>query len=132
MNDRLVVRDRELSAVLKMAPEKRYGYFVKRVADWQTAWALWKDGWILLGTPNGEEHFPLWPAKEFAEACAGPLGFDGAVAEPIDLDRLRGELMNKLTKRGVGVAVFPDFAGSAASVDPVALDRDLEVELAKY
>jgi hypothetical protein len=115
MTDRLVVGDRELQAVSRTSAPVRYGYFIKRVADWQTAWGLWNEGWVLMGNAAGEEFFPLWPALEYARQCVDRPGWAGAIPKPIALKALFSELLPKLASREMKVAVFPTLEGGAAT-----------------
>src|SRR5690606_29620614 len=105
---RLIVRAQELEAVLKIPGPARYQYFIKKVADWQSAWGLWRNGgWVWMGDSSGGQSFPIWPAKEYAEACAEALGWPGAEADEIALMSLRDELIPKLLAKGMGLAIFP-------------------------
>ena len=64
------ISGKEFENVLRLRPEKRYEYFIKKVADWQEIWSLWKDGWVLMGDANHTEIVPVWPHPMFAEAFA--------------------------------------------------------------
>jgi hypothetical protein len=55
------------------------------VVDSEAAWGLWKDGWALMRDDAGVEVFPLWPAREYAEASRTGE-WSEYEAEQIDLD----------------------------------------------
>src|SRR5882724_9595574 len=61
---------KEFESVVQLPPEKRYEYFVKKVADWEELWSLWSDGWALMGDKGHGEAVPVWPHALFAEASA--------------------------------------------------------------
>jgi len=61
----------EVDAVLRARPEKRYAYFVNRVADWEEVWGLRNaDGWVMSATDAGQQVAPFWPFRAFAERAA--------------------------------------------------------------
>lgn len=131
MAERLTISEEELAAVVRLGPEQRYSYFVKKVADWESAWGLWHEGWLLLGDQNGREGFPLWPAKEYAEHCTAGR-WEDYEAEEIDLGDLVGELLPKLRERAVLAAVFPTAELQGMLVEPEDLRRSLERESSRY
>ena len=131
MVDRLVVSDKEMKAVLGLDAAKRHSYFIKRVADWEAAWGLWDDGWALVGDDEGRTGFPLWPAREFAEACAAE---EWAAYRPerIALADLTGELLVSLREDGVLVGVFPTPSSKGMLVEPSELAASLLTECQQY
>lgn len=49
------VSKQEIEAVIKLSPEKRYTYFIKRICDWELIWTLYEDDFIILNEgKNGE------------------------------------------------------------------------------
>jgi len=46
---------KEFENVVQLPPQKRYEYFIKKVADWREVWSLWNDGWVLMGDKDGGE-----------------------------------------------------------------------------
>src|SRR4051812_31525339 len=67
-------------AVLRLDATARHTHFVKRVVDAELVWGLWKDGWALMADETGQQVFPLWPAREYAELCA-VADWEGYLAE---------------------------------------------------
>ena len=127
----MIVSEKERKAVTALTGDKRYKYFIKRVADAEVAWGLWQDGWALAETDTGEQVFPLWPAKEFATACA-VSNWASYQPKEIDLVSLLDELIQKFKDAGVLAGVFP--TPSEQGVTP-ELDRfvaDLGAEIQKY
>ena len=74
--------EREIAAVIKLDGPQRVEYFVKKVADANAAWSLWRDGWAAMETNEGTGVFPLWPRREYADMCRSGVYAD-YVAKPI-------------------------------------------------
>ena len=63
------VSKQEIEAVIKLSPEKRYTYFIKRICDWELIWTLYEDDSIILNEgKNGELYMILFPFIDFASA----------------------------------------------------------------
>ena len=122
----------ELEGVLKLPANERYGHFIKRVADFEEAWGLRSpDGWATAGDDFETIHFPLWPHREYAKACAsGP--WSDSEPESIPLDDLLRKLLPKLQREGTPVAVFPTPSGKGVAVSAAELSQHLAHELENY
>ena len=122
---------KEVEAILRLDGPARYQHFIKRVVDSEAAWGLWNDGWALMSDDSGRSVFPLWPAREYAEA-ANTGDWAGYQPEQIDLDDLLNELLPKLLAKGVVPGVFPtpQAKGTTPTVDE--LTQALRVEMEKY
>jgi len=131
MANRLIVSDKERDAVLRLDAARRHAYFVKRVADWEAAWGLWADGWAMVRDDDARTGVPLWPAREFAEACATGE-WTGYRPEPIALGALMNELLLRLLDDGVLVGVFPTPASRGMLVMPDELAASLRAECRQY
>lgn len=125
------VNKKEFVAVSALAPQKRYAYFVKMVVDWEEAWGLYNDGWALAATNEGAKVFLLWPARVFAESCAGE-GWENYEPAEIPLDDLVGELLPGLEADGVTVGVFYGPDGRGTVRQPSDLRNDILKEKEKY
>lgn len=125
------VSQEEMEAVSALDGPSRFKHFVKRVADAEVAWGLWSDGWALMEADDGAQVFPLWPAREYAQAYATD---DWAMYEPeeIALDDLLDELLPKLEANGVRPGVFPTTQGMGTTPTVQELERALQAELEKY
>ncbi len=122
---------KQLAAVFALPPEKRFQHFTGMVADREQAWGLYQDGWALACTDDGTKVFPLWPAKEYAQACALD---DWAAYEPreIPLGDLMESLLPKLKSDGVLPGILPTPAGKGATPPVDDVMAALEEELRKY
>ena len=121
---------KEIESVLRLDGPTRFAHFVKRVVDDQRAWGLWKDGWALMEEERGKV-FPLWPAREDAEALRFGEWSDYEPSE-ITLDDLLCDLIPKLEKRGVYPGVFPTPSGKGVVVTCTELSGALLEEMKRY
>jgi len=121
----------EVDAVLRARPEKRYAYFVKRVADWEEVWGLRNaDGWVMSATDAGQQVAPFWPFRPFAERAA--VGsWSNTWPERIALHAFLDRWLPGLAGDGRRVCVLPDEHGQGATVAPAMLKADIEEEREK-
>lgn len=123
----------QIEHLIRTDGRRRYEFSVKKIVDWECAWGLSNSaGWMMTEDDDGNEIFPLWPAKVFAELCNvdAELKFE---AKAIELDGLMEELLQNLMEKEILVALF----NVPESIDvPVvkAADflRDLDAECSKY
>ena len=125
------VNPKQFTAVIALPGNERYEHFVKVVADSQQVWGLYKDGWALAAADDGKTVFPMWPAREHAQACA-ETEWSGYEPRAFKLGELLNELLPKLKLDGVlpGVFYTPANKGVTPSVDE--LKRAIEAELERY
>jgi hypothetical protein len=123
--------EKEMAAVLKLDPPKRFTHSIKRIVDAQVAWGLWNDGWALLGDDAGSELFPLWPAREYAEVFKGEQ-WAAFEASEIALDDLLNELLPQLLAKSRKPVVFPTPAGKGVVVEVAQLEAALRQEMEWY
>jgi hypothetical protein len=122
----------EMQAVLGLPGAQRYEHFVKQVADWEEAWGLFQNGWALAARDDNETRvFPLWPSKEYAEACAKGI-WEGFEPKSIALDDLLNVLLPKLRRDETLVGVFYTPEGKGVTRQPADLAGDLGRESAEY
>jgi hypothetical protein len=124
------VNSKEFQNVIRLAPEKRYEYFIKKVADWRELWSLWNDGWVLMGDKDRQEMVPVWPHPLFAEAFA--VGeWLGYKPRRIDLEEWLTKWIPGMERDHRTVAVFPAGESQTTTASPLKLKGDLEEELEK-
>jgi hypothetical protein len=121
---------KEVEAVIKLPGEKRYSYFVKKIADQNQVWGLWNEGWAMGITDEGTPTIPLWPAKEYAELCryGDWVCFQPT---PIPLHEFMDEMLPDLTNDGVQVSIFDTPSKDAVFVSNEDLISSLKIELSK-
>jgi hypothetical protein len=126
------MHDREYETVLALPGERRYDYFLKRIADWQEVWSLRdEEGWALVAGDDGQELVPVWPHPRFAAGCATGA-WEGYRPAVISLDHWQSRWLPGMARDGRAVAVFPTPEGKGVRVTPERLREDLDEELALY
>ena len=122
---------KEFERVLQLPAQKRYEYFIKKVADWREMWSLWDDGWVLMGDKNGDEMVPVWPHPLFAGTLAVGdwLGYS---PRRIALEEWLTRWTDGMEQDRRAVAVFPVLEGQTTPATPLKLKSDLELELKQY
>ncbi|MDX3775642.1 DUF2750 domain-containing protein [Chromatiaceae bacterium AAb-1] len=125
------ISQKQIESVLALSGMKRYEHFIKIVVDWEEVWGLYQDGWAMAATEEGQNVFPLWPAKEYAELCAKDE-WAGYKAESFSLSDFMNELLPNLKNDSVlpGIFYTPSDKGVTPTVNQV-LD-DLKKELENY
>jgi Protein of unknown function (DUF2750) len=122
------MRDKEFESVLALPGDRRYAYFIKRVADWELVYSLAADdGWALAGDDGGHELLPIWPHERFAAACTmgNWAGYQPRSIEASDWMEL---WLPGLVRDHRLVAVFPTPASHGVVVRPDRLKDDLQAE----
>lgn len=121
---------KEFESVINQPANIRYEYFIKKVADSETVWGLYEDGWAITEDDKGNRLFPVWPKKEFADHCA--IG-DWKVysSASMDLQEFMDELLPQLEEDGIKPSIFFNNDDSAV-LNVETLIRDLKEELDKY
>lgn len=122
---------KEIDGVLQSAPDKRYRYFVNKVADKGAAYTL-RDGagWLLYGDQEHRELVPLWPHAAFAERSRSS---PAVWVEQVPLSELVEFWLPGMANDGRWAAVFPIGEGDVAVArDARDLARDLAAEIAKF
>lgn len=124
------MNQKEFESVIKQAPNIRYEYFIKKVADYEEVWGLYDDGWATAQDDNGNMLIPFFPKKEFAEYCA-VNEWGNYIAEPIELNEFIEEFLVGMKEDGVNPSIFPTI-NDAVMVEIDVLLRDLNNELENY
>lgn len=123
----LKVNPKQFEAVLALPGNRRFEHFVKVVVDRETAWGLYDDGWALAADNAGAPVFPLWPAEEYARACA-IKEWSAYQPRSIELGFLTAELLPRMERDGVlpGVFFTPMSKGVTPSVAELLAALDAE------
>ncbi len=96
----------QLDAINQMTAEERYDYFISTLLEQKQVWGLSSDsGWLIL-PDEGEEHLPVWPHAELAQAWA--MG-DFADCQPkaITLDEWLDKWLPGMIEDGLLIAACP-------------------------
>ncbi len=123
------INQKQIESVIALSGQKRYENFIKVVADWEEVWGLYQDGWALAATNDGQEVFPVWPAKEYAQLCA-TNEWSGYKPASFSLVDFMEELLPNLKNDGVLLGIFytPSDKGVTPTVDQVLIDLGKELE----
>lgn len=116
------------------APEERYRFALKRIAEHTEVWGLVQEEqslWAVGTDAEGRDFFPIWPHPLFAEACARDE-WAGFVPQQVDLEDFVEELVPALERDGQDVSLFSTPESLGHTVDTFEFFRDLEAELAQY
>jgi Protein of unknown function (DUF2750) len=114
-----------------LPPQERFGYFVRKVADFQQAWGLFSEGWASAEDSAATRVIPFWPEAGFAASCATGAWI-GYEPKAIALDDFLAKWLPGMKKDGVGVAVFPTRSDRGVIVTPDFLRDALEAEASQY
>ena len=121
---------KEVETVFRLPVNKRYEYFIKKVADFEEVWGLYHEGWAMTKDDNGNLMMPFWPKEEFAQLCA--VGeWENYIPESIDLDEFIEEWIPGLKGDGFKPSIFWN-NDDAVLVELDKLLYDLQAELEKY
>ena len=129
------VSKQELEAVTALSPEERYGYFVKRICDWEQVWVLFEDDCIVLNeAKNGKLYVLLFPFEDFASHYAtNTQGMQTASYRSFDIHKFVETIMKKLQANNVSNAlVFPVPHGYGLNVTMEEIVEDIKNELKNY
>lgn len=127
----LRVTEKQMAAVLRLDGPARYARFVRVVADTEEVWGLWDEGWASCTENDGTLVLPLWPAREYALACAVG-GWAVFLPRPIPLAELLGEMAPTMKERGIAPGVFLTPAGRGVVPTWEELEAALREELTQY
>lgn len=131
-SSRLVVSAAEQQAVSALSAGERYLYFLKKIADWETAWGLWDDGWALYRVESEtSEAMPLWPSREYAENCACE-SWSRYQPKEISVNELFSDILPGLRAMGRVIVGFPNLTCRGVVRELRAFERDLAGELSRY
>ncbi len=108
---------KKLESVAGLSANDRFGYFVRKVADFGAVWGLFKDGWAMGKDDDGRVAVLFWPEEAFAERYATGE-FANHEPKQISLDHFMEKWIPGMTKDNYQVAVFPTTAGRAVFVSP--------------
>lgn len=121
----------EIRAVVRLPAQKRYEYFVTRVADTEMVWGAQRDGrWIVLCGAEGDV-VPVWPHSQYVtfDLAWTQQGYD---LRPVELDIWLAEELPEMERLRQRIAVFPTAESRGAIVEGAKLKTDLEQELEQY
>ena len=129
------ITEQEIEAIIKLTPQQRYAYFLKRICDWEEIWTLYEDDCIVLNEDKQGVLFVfLLPFETFASHYAiKQRGMCGTFAKCFKLNEFVSTIANKLLANSVSDAlVFPVPNGFGLNVPLTRLIADIHKELENY
>jgi len=122
----------DVEKIFKKPGEKRYEYFIKKVAESEVVFGLGdEEGWAMLGDDENADILPFFPDPEIAETFRKAADFEEYDVMELDVNELL-EWLDEMETEGMLVAVCPNTEFNGAVVEPSLLKEDLLKELEKY
>ncbi|WP_040252155.1 DUF2750 domain-containing protein [Psychroserpens mesophilus] len=122
---------KKIENVLKQSAQDRYGYLIRKVADFQTIFTICdRSGGLITIGDNKVKCIPFWPEKEFAELHL-THGWSNYKVKAFNLNDFLTWL-NKLQSDNYSIAGFPNGKLNAVVVSPDEIKNHLIYECRKY
>ena len=121
----------KLRNIQNLSPQDRYGYFIRKVADFEEVWLIHDNGqYVTLGDKEEQIAIPVWPEKEFAEQVLTGDWKDYTAESKNVHDFV--EWLDTLEEEGYKIAGFPgiDLKGVVVTADE--MKNHLIYELQQY
>jgi len=121
----------KVNNILALSCEDRYGYFIRKVTDFEEVWLI-KDGeqYATFGDEKEQITIPVFPEEYFAELLLTD-SWNSFSAEKISLDYFMNWL-DKLQVEKIQIAGFPRPDFSSVVVAPIEMKNHLLIELDQY
>lgn len=125
----IILSEKEIASVVKLAPFDRYKYFLKRVADTERMYTLVNgNNEYALSEVKGNYVFSLWPFREYAL-----LSIVGEWDNyQVTLDEFENEVIDFIEENKYLINVFTVDSKAGFIVNLIEFARDLSDELKKY
>jgi hypothetical protein len=121
----------KIDNILNLSAEDRYGYFIRKVADFEEVWLIKdQDGYAIFGDQENKTTIGVFPEKEFAELFLTDT-WSNCVLESKDLNVFM-EWLDKLENDKIQLAGFPNKDLKAIVVEPKEMKSHLLFELQQY
>ncbi|ALC91335.1 hypothetical protein AM500_17170 [Bacillus sp. FJAT-18017] len=121
---------KEIETVFSLPAQKRYEYFIKKVADYEELWGLYDGRWAISEDDKGNKLIPFWPKREFAE-LSSIKEWSHYQPKKIDLEYFLSKWIPGMKRDGLKVSVFWNNKDSVM-METDRLLKDLEEELENY
>ena len=117
--------------ILNLSPQDKYGYFIRKVADFEEVWLIQENGhYVTLGDKEEQIIIPIWPEKEFAELMLTD-DWKSYTVESMNVHDFV-EWLDTLEEDGYKIAGFPDIALKGVVVTADEMKNHLIYELQQY
>jgi hypothetical protein len=117
--------------ILNLSPQERYGYFIRKVADFEEVWLIQDKGkYLTLADKDEQIVIPVWPEKEFAELMLTDDWKDHEV-QCMNLHDFI-DWLDRLDEERVKIAGFPSFNFNGVVVTANEMKNHLVYESEQY
>ncbi|MFC3157160.1 Protein of unknown function [Chryseobacterium arachidis] len=126
------MNSKKFESIMALAPQKRYDYFIKKIADAQQLWTIVdSEGNYAISMIDKHSLISFWPEEEF---IASNLEENWEDYKPLllTLDDLSDNVIDYIAQEGLLINVFPLNGRSGFVVDLEEFSRDLTTELKNY
>lgn len=126
------MNNKKLENILKLEPYKRYGHFIRKIADFEELWTIVdENGDYAISTVDDKTLISFWPEEEFIVSNLNDEWSD-CKALKLSLDDLADEVLPYVAEHNHLINVFPINGRSGFIVDLIEFSRDFTEELKKY
>jgi hypothetical protein len=127
-----MLSEKEIEEILKLDAEKRFSYTIKRIADFETVWAIGDEkGFANYGDDTGNIAFAIWPFEAYAALCCKGE-FANCKPEAIELNLFQEEYLPDFKNRKEKLAIFPLPTDKGIVMDIDEFEKRLNAELENY
>jgi len=121
----------KLKNIQNLTPQERYGYLIRKAADFQEVWLIQENGkYVTLGDKEEQITIPVWPEKEFTELMLTDSWKYYGVKSISVHDFI--EWLDELEKEGYKIAGFPSASLNSVVVSADEMKNHLIHELQQY
>ena len=120
----------EVANVINLDGASRYEYLLKKIADEEQIWGLWRDGWM-VADHAGTVCMPVWPHEVYATASVTDE-WSGSRPKSIDVETFLSRWIPGLTKDGRMISAFQTDKNVGVIVSPDKFSTDLSRYLDQY
>ncbi|TWI85330.1 uncharacterized protein DUF2750 [Lacibacter cauensis] len=121
----------KLINIENLSPKDRYGYFIRKVADFQEVWFIQdNDRYLMVGDNDDRMAIPVWPEKDFAELM---LKDDWKNYKITSMEMVHFlEWLDTIEKKGYKIAAFPYSDLKSVMVTAKEMKAHLLYEMEQY
>ena len=118
-------RRAQKNAVDLEQPVDRYRYFIRQIIEKKQVWGLFKDGWAIGATSQGQHFLPVWAAKHYALSCQSQ-SWATHEAMSLSLADFIFELLPFADKEEVKLSIMMTPDGQSVFIEPQKVLLDLK------
>ncbi|WP_296150619.1 DUF2750 domain-containing protein [uncultured Flavobacterium sp.] len=122
--------NKKVDNIVKLSSLERYKYFIRKVADFETVWGLYSDGWA-MASDNNSNSIVFWPEKIFAEKCIDNQ-WENYKPKSINIDDYLNKWIPGMEKDNLNAIIFYTAEDKGIVVSPSDLKKDIVEELGDY